>query len=307
MLFFIFKLCFWKWFMNFKFTFRDCGKVIKMGMASVLMMGAMMANAGMVTVSNYPLLLLSNAVTAGDESAQVLLGAGDVGHHGELSPSAKKLIGDSDYVVWFGGLLEQNLVNSLATAPNAISLFDFNAFERLPMRRIDGLAQQGSFDVHIWLEPENAKAIVRALSVVHSYANPDKKSLYEQNAKNFEKRMDEAVAQVRSDNTTLPYWAYHDAFQYLERSANLAFAGALTPDHHLAPKVKQIIHLNKTRPNAHMCIASQGKVSEGIVKKLGDVNVVVRQEDMSDGEDFVNAWLSLVADIQNCIKAPLKS
>ena len=245
--------------------------------------------AGTVTVSNYPLSLLSNAVTAGSESASVLLGAGDVGHHGSLSPSGVKLITDSQYVVWFGTELEQNLVNNLQNAPNAISLYRLNAFKRLPMRDINGAVREGSFDPHIWLDPDNAKAIVRALAVVHAHANPDKRPLYQANAHKFAQRMDAAVAQVLSD-TQRPYWAYHDAYQYLEKSAKLSFMGALTPDHHLSPKASQIKQLSSNRPKAQMCLVAQGEVSDGIRNKLGQVNVITRQEDMSDGDDFVVAW-----------------
>lgn len=272
----------------------------KVGVAFTLMANVLVANAGVVSVSNYPLLLLSNAVTGDDHPAQMLLGAGDVGHHGELSPSAKKLIGESDYVVWFGGLLEQNLVNALSDAPNAISLFDLKAFDRLPMRHIDGQPQPESLDVHIWLDPKNAKAVVRALAVIHSHANPDKASVYAQNAKNFQVRMDEAVRSVKLQGKPMPYWAYHDSFQYLEKSANLTFDGALTADHHLSPKASQIAHLKKTRPKAHMCVASQRKVSDGIVNKLGEVSTVVHQEDMSDAKDFIQGWVGLVTDIQRC-------
>lgn len=275
-------------------------KFIKVAVFAPVLLTA--AHAGTVSVSNYPLALLSNAVTQGVEPANVLLKAGDVGHHGELNPSAKKTITQSSYVVWFGGLLEQNLINVLSGEPNVISLFDFNAFERLPMRHIDGSPQEGSFDAHIWLEPENAKAIVRALAVIHGHANPEHRSLYQQNAQDFAKRMDDAVAQVRLNGKPLPYWAYHDAFQYLERTAGLSFAGALTPDHHLSPKASQIVHLSKTRPQAHMCIASQGAVSDGIKNKLGNVSTIVRQEDMSDGTDFVEAWRDLALGIQDCIK-----
>lgn len=258
------------------------------------------AYAGLVSVSNHPLALLSNAVTKDTAPAQVLLSAGDVGHHGELSPSAKKLVLDSDYVVWFGSALEQNLANTLSDAPNAISLFDFNAFTRLPLRDINGVVRADSFDVHIWLDPENAKAIVRALAVIHSHANPEHKDEYVQNAVNFQKRMNDAVARVKLNAKSLPYWAYHDAFQYLEQSANIRFAGALTPDHHLSPKASQIRHLAQTRPQATMCIASQGRVSDGIINKLGNVGTVVRQEDMSDGVDFVDAWEDLVLAIRHC-------
>lgn len=260
----------------------------------------MQAFAGTVTVSNYPLLLLSNAVTAGSEPASVLLGAGDVGHHGSLSPSDVKLINDSQYVVWFGSELEQNLVNNLKDAPNAISLYRFNAFRRVPMRDVDGEVKIDSFDPHIWLDPDNAKAIVRALAVIHGHANPSQRELYQANSRKFATRMDAAVAQV-SSGIERPYWAYHDAYQYLEGSAKLRFMGALTPDHHLAPKASQIKNLVANRPKVQMCLVAQGEVSDGIKNKLGKVNVITRQEDMSDGKDFIAVWQQLVMDIQACI------
>lgn len=266
------------------------------------------AHAGMVSVSNYPLALLSKAVTQGKNDASVLLEAGDVGHHGSLSPSKAKLIAESDFVVWFGKDLEQNLVKSLQDAPNSISLLSFNAFNRLPLRELDGTPKQGTQDVHLWLDPDNAKAIVRALAVIHSHAAPEHKAFYQQNAQDFAIKMDQAVAKVAKPKP-LAYWAYHDAYQYIEKSGSLRFAGALTPDHHLAPKASQFRVLNDARPSKAngdktMCLVSQGKVSDGIKNKLGQVVVSIQQEDMSGGtDDFVESWLKLVNELQACATA----
>lgn len=264
---------------------------------SIIMMGGV-ANADVVSVSNYPLLLLSNAVTKGGEPAQMLLSSGDVGHHGSLSPSKVKLVKDSRFVVWFGQELEQNLVNTLQNAPNAISLYRFNAFHRLPLRNIDGTPRPNTFDPHIWLEPTNAKAITRALAVIHGHADPANKALYQQNAQNFAKELDRAVSAI--PQKSMPYWAYHDAYHYLEKPANLRFVGALTPDHHLAPKASQIKLLNDNRPQVSMCLVSQQPISQGILNKLGKTSVAVLQEDLSEYDDFVQAWTSSVQKIHAC-------
>lgn len=277
----------------------------KLILMASLSMVALAAQAGTVSVSNYPLALLSKAVTQGKNDASVLLEAGDVGHHGSLSPSKVKLIEDSEFVVWFGKELEQNLVKSLQDAPNAISLLSFNAFHRLPLRELDGTPKPNTQDVHLWLDPANAKAIVRALAVIHSHAAPEHKAFYQQNAQDFAIKMDQAVAKV-TKSKPLFYWAYHDAYQYLEQAGSLKFAGALTPDHHLAPKASQFRVLNENRPTKDngdktMCLASQGKVSDGIKNKLGQVIVSIQQEDMSGGsEDFVESWLKLVNELQAC-------
>lgn len=282
---------------NFKSYFKSIGQTC----VFATLLATITAHAGTVSVSNYPLALLSNAVTQGAEPAQVLLGAGDVGHHGTLSPSGVKLVEDSDFVVWFGEELEQNLVNSLKDAPNAISLYRFKAFKRLPLRNLDGTPRQDSFDPHIWLDPQNAKAMVRALAVIHSHANPKNKELYLTNAKNFAKKMDEAVANLPKQSKPLPYWAYHDSYQYLENSAHLSFSGALTLDHHLSPKASQIKFLSTHRPSKFMCLVSQGKVSQGIINKLGDTSVSIQQEDMSDGTDFIDVWKKLTNEVYACI------
>lgn len=256
--------------------------------------------AGEVSVSNYPLYLLSKAVTQGHGDARVLLGAGDVGHHGSLSPEAIKAVHDSQFVVWFGGELEQNLVKSLDKAPNAISLFKMDAFYRLPMRDIDAKPISASFDVHIWLDPSNAKAIVAALSVIHSHARPEYADVYKANANHFYQAMDKAAA-AHQQSQQKSYWAYHDAYQYLERSLGLRLAGTLTSDHHLSPKASRFRALAQNRPYPTMCLASQVPISEGIRTKLAPINTFVRQEDMSDGDEFVEVWTQTAQAFVDCV------
>ena len=246
--------------------------------------------------------LLSQAVTEGTPSANQILQAGDVGHHGSISPSDKKAIQDSKFVVWFGPSLENSLTGSLEMAPNAIDLFAFDAFTRHPLRDIQGKPIAGTFDPHIWLDPENAKAITRALAVIHSHANPEYKSTYQANAKKFAQRMDNAVAKIQqSTQKQRPYWAYHDAYQYIENATQIKLAGSLSPDHHLAPKASQLRWLNDNRPTKQMCLVNQSTASKGLLVKLQPINTTVQIEDMSDSEDFVEGWTEMAQQIHQCI------
>lgn len=262
--------------------------------------------AGVVTVSNYPLYLLSNEVTKGAPGAKRLLKPGDVGHHGSLSPGDMKTIQDSEFVVWFGEPLERNLAATLDKAPNSISLLSFNAFTRYPMRDVNAQPIKNSQDPHIWLDPENAKAITRALAVIHSHANPQYAKLYQKNTQDFATRLDAAVQklqqqQIITNDTQRSYWAYHDAYQYLEASLRLQLAGTLTTDHHLPPKASQFRWLQLHRPNSKMCLAAQSKVAEGIKKKLAPVAVTIQAEDMSQGGDFVSSWQQMSSELLACI------
>ena len=262
----------------------------------------MSAQAATVSVSNYPLFLLSEAVTIGAPSAKRLLQAGEVGHHGSISPGDIKAIQDSKFAVWFGAPLENNLANSLDKAPNAISLFAFDAFTRHPLRDVQGVPIANTLDPHIWLDPENAKAITRALTVIHSHANPQYKSLYQANAQKFAQRMDKVVAAQNSVLKKQPYWAYHDAYQYIEHAAQLQLIGSLSVDEHLAPKASQLRWLNEQRPSRSMCLVTQSEPAKGLLSKLQPVTSTIQLEDMSASKDFVQGWQDMAQQIVKCIK-----
>ena len=262
---------------------------------------AMSAQAATVSVSNYPLFLLSEAVTKGAPSAEQILDPSEIGHHGSISPGDIKAIQDSKFVVWFGASLEHNLATSLDKAPNAISLYAFDAFNRHPLRDVQGVPIAGTLDPHIWLDPENAKAITRALAVIHSHANPQYKKLYHANAQKFAQRMDAAVANSIAKQKPLPYWAYHDAYQYMENSINLQLIGSLSTDDHLAPKASQLRWLNEQRPAKKMCLVSPSAPAKGLLAKLQPVQDTVQAEDMSNSKDFVSGWQTMAQQIRQCI------
>jgi len=287
-----------------KFPSRSITLSKRLLMTAVVAFGfsALTAQAATVSVSNHPMSLLSQAVTEGTPAAKQILQAGDVGHHGSISPSDKKTIQDSKYVVWFGNALENSLTGSLKTAPNAIALFDFDAFNRYPLRDIAGAPIKDSLDPHIWLDPENAKAITRALAVIHSHANPEYQDIYQANTEKFAQRMDAAVAQIQqSERKERPYWAYHDAYQYIEKAAQIKLAGSLSPDHHLSPKASQLRWLNENRPAKQMCLINQSAAAKGLLAKLQPVSTTVQIEDMSDSQDFVEGWTRMAQQINDCI------
>jgi zinc transport system substrate-binding protein len=285
---------------------RTCLKRSKCLMTGLVLtlsaFGSLQVQAATVSVSNHPMFLLSQAVTEGTPSANQILQAGNVGHHGSISPSDMKAIKDSKFVVWFGPSLESSLTGSLENAPNAIALFDFNAFNRHPLRDVTGAPIKGTLDPHIWLDPENAKAITRALAVIHSHANPAYKATYQANAKKFAQRMNQAVAKVqKTTQKKRPYWAYHDAYQYIENAAQIQLAGSVSTDHHLSPKASQLRWLNEHRPTKQMCLVSQSQPAKGLLAKLQPVKTTIQAEDMSASKDFVSGWQTMAQQISQCI------
>lgn len=268
--------------------------LLKISMILSLMISPLVS-AGDVVVSNYPLWLLGKAVAGDLPAPTLLLQKGDVGHHAELSPHDVAKVKSAQYVVWFGDDLESNLAQVLNHAPNAISLFNMNAFHRLPKRNVDATPIAQSFDPHIWYDKTNAKAIAAALAVVMGHANPAHKDQYSANAKAFAQRLDSLPVTAPK-----PYWAHHDAYQYFEKQG-FVLSGTLTTDHELPIKITQIRNLGKHRPRPSMCLVAQHNIAKGVLDKLMPVKSVVLSEDLSEFDDFVQAMQTTYARMNACI------
>ena len=85
-------------------------------------------------------------------------------------------------------------------------------------------------DPHFWLDPVNAKAMVRAQSQLSSI-DPANATLYESNAKNTEARLDELVTEIEAELAGLQgrgFIAFHDAYQYFENRFGVQALGTVT-------------------------------------------------------------------------------
>ena len=250
-------------------------------------------------VSTYPLYLIAKDVTQGIEQPTLLLDAQQTGHDVQLTPKARQLIQSSNLVIWLGQAHEAPLKHALENKTNAISLLDVSMIKTLPKRNVRGEAIANTQDTHVWLEPHNAVRIAFFIAALRSQQYPELKEQYWQNAQKFSKKMYDAT-KVGQSLPEQPYWAYHDAYQYLERSLNLKFAGALSPDHDLSPTATQLHYLNQSRPQAHMCLLAEYHADQAFIKILKPVKNITVDESMSKYNDFIEGWLALAYAIKQC-------
>ncbi len=254
-----------------------------------------------IVVSTYPLFLIAQEVTKGVEQPILLLTNQQNGHDVQLTPKNRQVIQEADLIVWLGRQHETALQKALADKKNAISILDSDFVKTLPERDVRGEAIANTVDSHVWLEPNNAVRIAFFIAALRSQQQPQNKAQYWKNAQNFSTRMFDATKIALDRNQDRNYWAYHDAYQYLERVLQLKFAGALTTDPEIPPTVSQIKYLNDQRPQTQMCMLAEVQVtSSSIVNKLQPVTLITVDEAMSGQKDFVLAWLKLANAIQKC-------
>lgn len=254
-----------------------------------------------LVLSTYPLYLIAKDVTEGIEEPTLLLPPQQTGHDVQITPKTRQLASQAELILWFGVQHEAPLNKLLSTQKNAISVLDSHLMQTLPMRDVKGQPIANSLDTHVWLEPNNAIRIAFFIASLRSQQHPEYKTTYWKNAQQFSKRMLDATRLTNNGRNLRHYWAFHDAFQYLERAMGLKYSGALSADHEQAPTIAQIKYLNDQRPQDTMCLILGHGASDNVVQRLKPVNTIEVNESMSDQKDFVTAWLKLANAVQQCL------
>lgn len=281
-------------------TIKCCGnKPVRFAFAIFLFFYSQLTLAGELLVSTHPLYLIAQEVTQGVEKPSLLLTPQQSGHDVQLTPKARQLIQSASLVVWLGQAHEAPLKQALKGKDNAIALLDSSIIKVLPQRNARGETISGTQDTHVWLEPHNAVRIAFFIAGLRSQQYPEHKAQYWKNAQNFSKKMYDAT-KVDLVQKEQPYWAYHDAYQYLERPLNLKFAGALSIDHELTPTAAQIQFLNRNRPQKNMCLLAESHVDQAFINMLKPVNSISVDESMSTETDFVSGWIKLANAVKQC-------
>jgi zinc transport system substrate-binding protein len=102
---------------------------------------------------------------------------------------------------------------------------------------------RGETDMHIWLDPGNAKALAAAIATALSDADPSNASIYQANAERLSKRLDELEGSLQGRLATVadrPYVVFHDAYQYFEHRYALNAIGAITINPTVRPSAQRL-------------------------------------------------------------------
>jgi len=96
-------------------------------------------------------------------------------------------------------------------------------------------------DPHVWLNPDNARLMVRAIAARLSKLDPANATAYAKNAERAEARIRQAdarAADLLAPVRDRPFVVFHDAYQYFETHYRLNGIGAITlsPDRRPGPR-----------------------------------------------------------------------
>jgi zinc transport system substrate-binding protein len=198
--------------------------------------------------------------------APVLLVSGGGSPHGySLRPSAARALNEADLVFWVGSGLEAFLAKPIEALAGGharvIALAEAEDVRLLKLRRSGvwdtqdeavvhndtaGHGPVGSADFHIWLDPQNAIAIVRAAVTALARADPENASRYRQNGASTIAQiqaLDREIAGTLSPVRERAFVVFHDAYQYFEQHYGLSAAGALAVSPERPPGARRLAEI----------------------------------------------------------------
>ena len=170
----------------------------------------------------------------------------------------------------------------------------------------------GRWDMHIWLDIDNAKTIAIELATVFGNAMPSYKTQFQSNLATLLQRLDSLETEIQDGAAPLagvPYIVFHDAYQYLERRLNLANVGAVAADPEQAPGARTIRELRETvHETRAVCIFSEPQFNPEVLHTIAE-NTSLRTgvldplgAEIEEGPDaYFQLMRDLVDNMRGCL------
>ena len=218
-----------------------------------------------VIVSIKPLHSLVAGVMDGVARPGLLIDGAGSPHAYSLRPSQARALERADIIFWVGHELETFLekpIETLGADAQAVGLAESDGIELLPYREGDEFgghdhdvedkhAESGrghaheheAMDMHIWLDPENAKAMVETIRLALTDADPANAERYDANAAALTEKLERLTAELETELAPVkdrPFVVFHDGYHYFENRFGIEAAGAITVNPEVAPGAERL-------------------------------------------------------------------
>ena len=288
-----------------------------------------------VVASIKPVHSLVSAVMTGAGEPELIIQGATSPHTFSLRPSDARNIQEAEVIFMVGDTLETSLAGSIDTLgreARVVNLADTDGLMRLPLR--EGATfedhdhdhdhedegehethEDESFDMHIWLDPVNAKTMVRAIAATLSAADPANAPAYESNAHAVSGRLDELIGQIDADVSAVrgrPFIVFHDAYHYFEDRFRLSAAGSASVSPDRPPGARRITELRERVSDlAVVCVLAEPQfdprlasvIIEGTSARLGTLDPLGASLDSGPDMYFV-LLRDMASSFTDCLAAP---
>lgn len=258
-----------------------------------------------VLVSIPPLYGLVAKIMQGVAKPEVLLDAYVSPHVFHPTPHEMEKVIEADLLIWVGPGLEVGLSQLLgARKKPSFSVIKASGLRLLPLRADADFEahdhahdhkghahhhahhQHGhdhadnhnegitSIDPHIWLDPDNALAILKYVKDILGESDPDHLEQYEQNYLEAVKQIQQlkqALAMSTEAFQDAPYIVFHDGYQYFEKAYGLKGLGSFVMEMDAPPSLKRIKMLeDKIHDKGARCLFAEPQFNQDLLHRVSD-------------------------------------
>lgn len=214
-----------------------------------------------VVTSTYPVYLFASTVCDGVEGVTVeRLNTGETSclHDYTLSVDDMRMLEKADVVVLNGAGLEDFMSDALATSSAQVidCAEGVELLENLAHDHEEGDEEDhdhGHYDPHIWMDPNNAVAMVENLCRRLGEIDPDYEAQYRENMtgateqlRSWDSAMRKALAEAEQQGVEISgLITFHDGFQYFAKTYDLPLLAAIEEEAGSEASAKEITEITQ--------------------------------------------------------------
>jgi zinc transport system substrate-binding protein len=283
------------------------------------------ANADVKVVTSIkPIHSLVSYIMDGVGKPDVIVDGYNSPHNFSLKPSHAKMLENADLVIWVGEDLETFLekpLNTIAKKAKTIEIMDLKEIKKLAFREKNIFEEHddhkehddheghahGEHDPHVWLDPINAKLIIKEVTKQLVQLDGKNSSAYKSNSKKALTEMDNLIQNIQKDlNKDLRFVVFHDAYQYFENRFGIQVLGALTVNTDVMPGAEQLSEIREVIEHEKVnCLFSEPQFNPAIIKSIAkDTNVKIGILDPLGAklDKGKNLYFNLLKDMSSSFK-----
>ncbi|GMB82193.1 zinc ABC transporter substrate-binding protein [Shinella zoogloeoides] len=129
--------------------------------------------------------------------------------------------------------------------------------------------EHGEFDMHLWLSPDNARAIAAEAAKVLAEKDPANAETYNRNLAGLNEKLaalDKELAETVAPVKDKPFIVFHDAYQYFEHHYGVMAAGSITVSPETLPGAERLTQIrDKVRTLGATCVFAEPQFEPKLV------------------------------------------
>ncbi len=214
-----------------------------------------------VVVSLKPVHSLVASIMHGVGDPSVIIDGAASPHTYQMKPSDAAKLQQADIVFWVGHDMEKFMEKPLETLGGKARIVELDkapGLIKLPTRESgtfephddgDEPHTDGSveYDLHLWLNTHNAKAMAILIEKTLIQADPANAQAYAKNLAVLDDRLDKLNAEITDTIKPVkdkPFIVFHDAYQYFEKEFGVTVAGSITVSPESLPGAARIAEIH---------------------------------------------------------------